>query len=74
MDSHHRHRLDTHSYRGGMMNKTTEALKMAIEALETLAMPKGESIYKTAINACKEALQTHQNYEIDYAKAMENEP
>lgn len=37
------------------MNKQTEALKMAIEALDTLMMEKG-SIYQQALNACKEAL------------------
>jgi hypothetical protein len=38
-----------------MMTKD-EALKMAIEALDTLMMEKG-SIYYQAINACKEALE-----------------
>ena len=38
------------------MNKQTEALKMAIEALDTLMMEKG-SIYQQALNACKEALE-----------------
>ena len=38
------------------MNKQTqEALKMAIEALDTLMMEKG-SIYQQALQACKEAL------------------
>jgi hypothetical protein len=33
-----------------------EALKMAIEALNTLMIEKG-SIYQQALNACKEALE-----------------
>ena len=37
------------------MTKQTEALKMAIEALDTLMMEKG-SIYQQALQACKEAL------------------
>jgi hypothetical protein len=35
-----------------------EALKIAIEALDTLMIEKG-SIYQQALNACKEALQTN---------------
>jgi hypothetical protein len=38
------------------MNAKDEALKMAIEALDTLMMEKG-SVYQQAINACKEALE-----------------
>ena len=41
-----------------------EALKMAIEALDTLMMEKG-SIYQQAIQACKEALEQE---DIDYFK------
>ena len=37
-----------------------EALKMAIEALDTLMMEKG-SIYQQAIQACKEALEHQSN-------------
>ena len=37
-----------------------EALKMAIEALDTLMMEKG-SIYQQAIQACKEALERQSN-------------
>ena len=44
-------------------NKTIEALKMAIEALDTLMMEKG-SIYQQALNACKEALEKAENPEL----------
>lgn len=40
------------------MNLKDEALKMAIEALDTLMMEKG-SVYQQAINACEEALASH---------------
>jgi hypothetical protein len=42
-----------------MMTKD-EALKMAIEALDTLMIEKG-SIYQQALNACKEALEQPTN-------------
>ena len=41
-----------------------EALKMAIEALDTLMMEKG-SIYQQAIQACKEALEQPQKQWVD---------
>jgi hypothetical protein len=48
-------------------NKTIEALKMAIEALDTLMMEKG-SIYQQALKACKEALAEAEKQEIGEAE------
>ena len=63
------------------MNKQIEALKMAIEALDTLMMEKG-SIYQQALKACKEALaeaeklawQSLSDDEIEYLECLKAPP
>ena len=48
-----------------------EALKIAIEALDTLMIEKG-SIYQQAINACKEALEQPAQEPVAWIKQWEN--
>jgi hypothetical protein len=43
-------------WQGSQTMTKDQALKIAIEALDTLMMEKG-SIYQQAINACKQALK-----------------
>ena len=53
------------------MDKTQEALKMAIEAMSCISQSRGDPLLK-AIRACKEALEQPAQEPVDVARVQED--